>query len=863
MTSSVLVALRGRCVQRPSKRQRPQRLLVVGGCLRERTRPRASMSDLSRGQWLPEGERPRRSLTRSMAPRGRARMTSEVTRGASGLLESPLLAAHTSSSAAILQLEFTLVEPSFFDPRTVLLPTLECFATFVCELVHYQTTGLSNKISTGEHELASGPELIQERLLRKDLRSSPVSRKKEVPEEEGDLYEDDDDPISPSFALYKNGRPLRSPVHPSPLFPHISATWAAGDPGGRGSYHGPPDRPLLHDSGRGIITADNTVHKIQKEGAIVIDNNPGESITLKSVYHVPRIQKNLFSVANAVDDGNFVLFGPRDVKFLRNVKEIKADVVHTGTRVDDLFVLSASNSYIENMSSNDNSSLWNARLGHLNMTKLKFGKADRLPFESSNSRCTIPLERIHSDLMGPTRTDFYSGSHYMLLFVDDYTRFTWVYFVKHKLEVFSRFLEFKETVEEELCRKIKILWTDNGGEFCSNEFFSFGRNNGIKREMSCPKTPQQNGLAERKIRHFVETCKCWLHAKNLSKELWAEGMKCAAYVINRVPLSPTNNKAPYELLFDVKPNVKYFRVFSSICYVHVSESQRSKLDAKAIKSVCKEENDTITLPSSHSSKNVFEENQGERKNLRSIQNDGSQEETNNQRPRRNIVRLSHYKDDNFVTNFYCFFANPIDDDEPSSYVEAKGVKEWEAAMKEEMDALQKNQTWDLVLKPTEVQPVSCKWVFRIKRKDDGSIDRFKARLVARASEADSSLFIKKRQGLIVIILLYMDDIILTGSNYAEFNYAKRLIEKFGLIDGKKWSTPLDVSARLRRDEGTCLSDPRPFRALMGSLIYLTIIRPDIAFSVGMGVEFSLQGFVDADFGGDLDDQRSTSGFVFV
>ncbi|KAG6532973.1 hypothetical protein ZIOFF_006833 [Zingiber officinale] len=368
----------------------------------------------------------------------------------------------------------------------------------------------------------------------------------------------------------------------------------------------------LHDSGKGIITADNTIHKIQKEGTVVIDNNRGESITLNSVYHVPGIQKNLFSVANAVDAGNFVLFGPRDVKFLRNVKEIKADVVHTGTRVNDLFVLSASNSYIEKMSSNDNSSLWHARLGHLNMTKLKvmiqrklvdglpdlskvedekicegcqFGKAHRLPFKSSNSRCTTPLERIHSDLMGPTLTASYSGCHYMLLFVDDYTRFTWVYFVKHKSEVFSKFLKFKETVEGELCRKIKILRTDNGGEFCSNEFFSFCRNNGIKRELSCPETPQQNGVAEQKIRHLVETCKCWLHAKNLSKALWAEGIKCAAYVINRVPLRSSNNKAPYEFLFDAKPNVKYLRVFGSICYVHVSDSQRSKLDAKAIKCI--------------------------------------------------------------------------------------------------------------------------------------------------------------------------------------------------------------------------------------------------------------------------------------
>ncbi|KAG6503769.1 hypothetical protein ZIOFF_036093 [Zingiber officinale] len=124
-----------------------------------------------------------------------------------------------------------------------------------------------------------------------------------------------------------------------------------------------------HDGRSGILTADNTVHKIRKEGTVVVDNDHGESITLNSVYHVPGIQKNLFSVANAVDAGNFVLFGPRDVKFLRNVKEIKADVVHTGTRVKDLFVLSTSNSYIEKMRSNDTSSLWHARLGHINMTK--------------------------------------------------------------------------------------------------------------------------------------------------------------------------------------------------------------------------------------------------------------------------------------------------------------------------------------------------------------------------------------------------------------------------------------------------------------------------------------------------------------
>jgi len=120
-----------------------------------------------------------------------------------------------------------------------------------------------------------------------------------------------------------------------------------------------------------IVTADNTIHQVENEGTIVINGKQEDFITLNSVFHVPSMKKNLFSVANAVDDGNFVLFGPRDVKFLRNVKELKADVVHTGTRVKNLFVLSASDSYIEKMNNNDNSHLWHARLGHLNMDKLK------------------------------------------------------------------------------------------------------------------------------------------------------------------------------------------------------------------------------------------------------------------------------------------------------------------------------------------------------------------------------------------------------------------------------------------------------------------------------------------------------------
>jgi len=262
------------------------------------------------------------------------------------------------------------------------------------------------------------------------------------------------------------------------------------------------------------------------------------------------------------------------------------------------------------MSTNDGASIWRARSGHLSMDKLKvivlknlvnglpmlttfgrdevcegcqYGKAHLLPFDKSFSRCKSPLELIHGDLMGPCTTPSYSGSLYMLVFVDDYTRFTWVYFMKEKSKVFSRFKEFKATVESVLDKKIKRFRIDNGGEFTSINFHNFYQEHDIRRELSCAYTPQQNGVAERKIRHLVETCKSWLYAKNLPKALWAEGMACAAYVINWVPLSPINMKSPYELMFEEKHSVKHFKVFGSICYVHVPDAKRTKLDAKAHK----------------------------------------------------------------------------------------------------------------------------------------------------------------------------------------------------------------------------------------------------------------------------------------
>lgn len=110
---------------------------------------------------------------------------------------------------------------------------------------------------------------------------------------------------------------------------------------------------------------------MKNEGTVIINWKHQDSITLDNVYYVASMCKNMFSVTNAVDTGHFVLFGSHDVKFLQNIMELKTDVVHTNKRVNDLFLLSTSNLYVEKMSSNVNPAIWHARLGHVNMKKLK------------------------------------------------------------------------------------------------------------------------------------------------------------------------------------------------------------------------------------------------------------------------------------------------------------------------------------------------------------------------------------------------------------------------------------------------------------------------------------------------------------
>ena len=147
-----------------------------------------------------------------------------------------------------------------------------------------------------------------------------------------------------------------------------------------------------------------------------------------------------------------------------------------------------------------------------------------------------------------------SGYEYYVTFIDDYSRKTWIYFLKNKSEVLRKFKEFKALVENCSERIIKTLRSNNGGEYTSKEFESFCKEAGIKRELTTPYNPQQNGVTERKNRAIMEAVKTMIHDQDLPMHLWVEAARTVVYVQNRLSHSALGFKTPEEMY--TKRNLK-------------------------------------------------------------------------------------------------------------------------------------------------------------------------------------------------------------------------------------------------------------------------------------------------------------------
>ncbi|XP_063049961.1 uncharacterized protein LOC134444635 [Engraulis encrasicolus] len=155
-----------------------------------------------------------------------------------------------------------------------------------------------------------------------------------------------------------------------------------------------------------------------------------------------------------------------------------------------------------------------------------------------------------------------------------------MYVLKHKDEVFNKFVQWKAEVETYSGRKLKVLRTDNGGEYTSKEFDAFLKTEGVRHELTVPKTPEQNGVAERMNRTLVETVRSMLADAKLPQKFWAEALATAVYLRNRSPTKAVADMTPYEAW-----TVSHLRVFGCDAYAHIPKDERKKLDPKARKCI--------------------------------------------------------------------------------------------------------------------------------------------------------------------------------------------------------------------------------------------------------------------------------------
>ena len=192
-----------------------------------------------------------------------------------------------------------------------------------------------------------------------------------------------------------------------------------------------------------------------------------------------------------------------------------------------------------------------------------------------------PLELVHSDVCGPFRVNSLGGYRYFVTFIDDFSKRTWIYFIKNKSEVLSKFQHFVHLLKTMTGRTVQALRTDNGGEYTSKDFAEFCLSQGISWELPPPYTPERNGVAERRNRSLLDITRCLLLDKGLPGHLWAEVVKAAGDILNLRSTKRHPDKTPTELFYGKKPLISHLRVFGSSAFAHIPKGTRTKLDPRA------------------------------------------------------------------------------------------------------------------------------------------------------------------------------------------------------------------------------------------------------------------------------------------
>ncbi|GJX85124.1 retrovirus-related pol polyprotein from transposon TNT 1-94 [Tanacetum coccineum] len=320
----------------------------------------------------------------------------------------------------------------------------------------------------------------------------------------------------------------------------------------------------------------------------------GDSV-ISRVYYVEGLGHNLFSVGQFCDSDLEVAFRKhscyvRDTDGVELIKGSRGSNLYT-ISVEDM--MKSSPICLLSKASKNKSWLWHRHLNHLNFGTINdLARKDlvrglpRLKFEKDHlcSACQLGkskkhthkpkientnlevLNTLHMDLCGPMRVQTINGKKYILVIVDDYSRFTWVKFLRSKDETPEVVIKFLKQIQVGLNKTVRYIRTDNGTEFVNKDLTEYYERVGIFHQKTVPRTPQQNGVVERRNRTLVEAARTMLIFSKAPMFLWAEAVATACYTQNRSLIHTRHNKAPYELVHDKKSDLMFFRVFGALCY---------------------------------------------------------------------------------------------------------------------------------------------------------------------------------------------------------------------------------------------------------------------------------------------------------
>eukprot|EP00253_Pinus_taeda_P013514 PITA_13514 len=363
-----------------------------------------------------------------------------------------------------------------------------------------------------------------------------------------------------------------------------------------------------------VVLGDDRIIRAVGVGTLTFQRESRPPLKVTKVLYVRGMRKNLISISALEDRGYEVLFvGGQALMYPRGALAESARVIgvpHTKVyRFSFQPLLALSSSTDSRASSSEQCEIWHRRMGHMYHGALRtlreittgmpyfstdhfntcrgcaMGKFAKSPFSSSDSRATGILDLIHSDVRGRMSHVSLSGYEYYVLFIDDHSTRTWIYFLKTKSEVFKQFQEFRALVETQTGRKIKSLRSDNGGEYTLGEFVDYCVEVGIRREFTVPYNPQQNGVAERKNKSIVGAAKAMLHDHGLQLFLWAKACNTAVYLQNTSPHRALGHMTPEEAFSGKKSDIGYLHIFGCITYSYIPKEKRTKLEPTAEKGI--------------------------------------------------------------------------------------------------------------------------------------------------------------------------------------------------------------------------------------------------------------------------------------